>query len=710
MTGPDRSFVKRFLAKTVFSLETRLLGGLILIVLCVVTLQVVTSQRTSDMGARSIALRTATSNSQRAETLVDTVGQFRVATNMHLHNEHGSARPHTIDLTDLAIQIGEHVNALRLDGLPVHELEAPGFALDDLDTHVGAIAALEASGARDSSAIAAVHERNEAMSTAAAAISDYAKHTETEQFSELVHSAQEWRWFVNLATMGTALLVIALAYDLIFNILPALRRLHRSLRELATGKLDIELGDYSLRELQRLAGPLETFRQNALAVRNLAFTDAATGLPNRRAIIEQVGNRLAVVTEDGGPRMALVVADIDRFKHINDDYGHSAGDRLVRLIGARMGKILGEQAIVARVGGDEFALCIPLSPNQDASARVSALVAAMRQPIDLGPYNVAITMSAGVIEIGPDHAATEVSTLLDRADLALYAAKNDGRNRAVLFCPELESERELDRRLEHDLTHAVLNDELRMVYQPIHAIGERSTEIEALVRWHHPEMGAISPGRFIPAAERNGSMIELGAWIIERALADLSRWRHLTMSINLSPVQLQQDGFCAFLLGACQSHDIRPQRIMLEVTETLSIERDNRALLTLDLLRNSGFRIALDDFGTGYSSLSMMKSFPFDRLKLDRSLINDLADDPTARAVFDAAVTMALRIGAQVVAEGISEKDLVELVSLSGCTHLQGFHFSRPIEASEVEAYFQALQAADGVQEFRERTQGRAAA
>jgi EAL domain-containing protein (putative c-di-GMP-specific phosphodiesterase class I) len=203
-------------------------------------------------------------------------------------------------------------------------------------------------------------------------------------------------------------------------------------------------------------------------------------------------------------------------------------------------------------------------------------------------------------------------------------------------------------------------------------------------------LGPISPARFIPAAERSGLMVQLGYWIVQRALTDLAGWPHLTMSINLSPLQLQQEGFVGFLMDSCRRNGIAPHRLFLEVTESLSIERNTRALMTLNLLRNAGFRIALDDFGTGYSSLCMMKTFKFDRLKLDRSLITDLDKDPTSQAVFDAAVTMALRIGAEVVAEGISEAGLIAPVESAGCTHVQGFHYSHPIEASAVENYYRA--------------------
>lgn len=358
----------------------------------------------------------------------------------------------------------------------------------------------------------------------------------------------------------------------------------------------------------------------------------------------------------------------------------------MKLVGQRMCGVLGSEALIARIGGDEFAILAYGSREARAEDVSNALVEAVREPFDIDSFAIAVTVSLGYIEVPDDTFAIE--RLLNRADLALYASKRGGRNMSTGYSETLSEEQNLDRTLEHDLARALGSGELRMVYQPIYLSESEAREIEALVRREHPELGAISPARFIPAAERSGAMPRLGAWIIERSLSDLSRWPGLSMSINLSPLQLQQEGFIAFMLEACRRNDIRPRRVILEVTETVSIERNTRALLTLELLRNAGFRIALDDFGTGYSSLCMMKTFRFDRLKLDRSLVTDIGKDDTSRAVFDAAVQLARQIGAEVVAEGVSEEALVETARLAGCTHLQGFHLSLPVEAQAINDIF----------------------
>jgi diguanylate cyclase (GGDEF)-like protein len=679
------------------SLERRLVGALLLIVACTGALQLLSQDRAFRLRAESEDLRLAASSAEHAGQLVKSVGQFRLATHLYLSAERPTGRrdDEAGELTDVAIRIGDQVNTLRVSGMALYGPSRDIAVLADIDQHVARIVEAGRGAHASRRERAAIDARNARMAALAAAIEARAGADRDDAFAQLTRSSADWQMIVMVSgavTVGFALLIL---FDLLRNILPALRRMHVALRRLAAGDLDVEVGHFRLRELQALSGSLETFRRNAQAVQSLAFTDPSTGLPNRRAFVERSRAMLATGAES---RFVVMLADIDRFKHVNDDYGHAAGDCLVRLIGERMGETLGPDAVIARTGGDEFALCAALPAGAAAATLGADLVAAMRAPFDLGDYNVAISISLGLVEAAGGAPEPEVGALMNQADLALYASKNGGRNRATRFTAELEEERALSRALERDLALALDAGQIRMVYQPIHAIGglgdaggiaAGENEVEALVRWLHPTLGEISPARFIPAAERSGMMVQLGYWIVQRALGDLARWPALAMSINLSPLQLQQDGFVGFLMDSCRQHGIAPRRVFLEVTESLSIERNTRALMTLNLLRNAGFRIALDDFGTGYSSLCMMKTFKFDRLKLDRSLITDIAKDATSQAVFDAAVTMALRIGAEVVAEGISEPGLVDPVRDAGCTHVQGYHYSRPIEAEAVAGYYE---------------------
>lgn len=687
MSSDRKSTAWSYLTSMFGSLEKRLIGALLLIVLCTGALQIISQDRAFRLREESEVLRAAASNSEHAEQLVKAVSEFRLATHLYLaQGADASATRSADELTDGAMRIGEQINRLRISGMNLYDLSQDMGVFDGIDRHVGAITR---AGRGDGAVRAgAIDARGVEMAALASAIEARAVSEREQAFDQLASATRDWQMLVTIAGLLTVAVVLVILLDLILNILPALRRMHAALRRLADGDLDFEVEEFQLRELKALSGSLETFRRNAQAVKSLAFTDPSSGLPNRRAFAELAGLRLAAPAGHG---FAVMLADVDKFKHVNDDYGHAAGDRLVRLIGERMGAALGEGAVVARVGGDEFAICAPLG-DRSAATLGADLVAAVQEPFDVGGFAVAITISLGVVETPGGEDEGDVAALLNRADLALYASKNGGRNRATRFTADLEEEREINRALERDLARAFEGEQLRMVYQPIHAIGAHSAageqEVEALVRWRHPVLGEISPMRFIPAAERSGLMVQLGQWIVGKALGDLARWPQLTMSINLSPLQLQQDGFVAFLLERCRDNGIAPRRVILEVTESLSIERNTRALLTLTLLRSAGFRIALDDFGTGYSSLCMMKTFKFDRLKLDRSLISDIANDATSQAVFDAAVTMALRIGAEVVAEGISEEALVEPVRTAGCTHVQGFHYSCPIEAAAVPGYY----------------------
>ncbi|WP_232492322.1 putative bifunctional diguanylate cyclase/phosphodiesterase [Novosphingobium kaempferiae] len=670
---------KSKLGRAFASLETRLVGALALIVVLTMLLQVVTQREAYALRGQSDALIAASAIAENADQFADAVDKLRMAANRGMAATGGSD-----ELTDQAIGIDEKLGKLRSSGVALYDTPGAGNPFAVLDLHVAEIRKIQQRGATSRALIERVERRNAAMAAFADGIARRTHEDRRVAQTQLVNSIGRWQLLVAGTGLVTILVVLLALFDILRNILPAIRRMHGNVQRLADGDLDIEIGEFRLKELKALSGPLETFRRNANAVKSLAFSDPATGMPNRRAFQETFGKLMAAGSED---RFACMVIDIDRFKHVNDDYGHAAGDELVRPIGERVKGLLGTDSMVARVGGDEFAVCVPLGADGCGLALAGDIVASMRAPFSLGEYSVAITVSMGVVDLGIGE-VDDVEAVLRNADIALYASKKNGRNCATAFDMSMARERAVDRALEKDLEFAFEREQLRMVYQPIHSVVDDAREVEALVRWRHPELGEVPPSSFIPAAERSGLMVRLGEWIIERALADFSRWPGLHLSINLSPLQLQHEGFSGFLLERCRRHGIAPQRLFLEVTESLSIERNTRALLTLNLLRNLGFRIALDDFGTGYSSLSMVKSFKFDRMKLDRSLVMDLGQDPASVAVLEAAVTMARHVGAEVVAEGISDAHLIGATKSAGCTHLQGYFYSKPIEAGEVPGYF----------------------
>lgn len=679
----------------VHSFERRITGALVLILVGMIGLQVVSQQRVLELRAQTGSYRESMAQFDQVRRLGDAVTRFRLSgIALVAPASEADALLKRDQLTDAAIAIANGINEIRavddqsyraVSGLPVFA-RLDGMVAELLNPQPGQPLAPAARGR--------LERFNAKLEGGVQSIDRAVTGQRDRAFDSLNAAVDSWNVVIGLAGVLTIALAAAICFDLLRNILPALRRMHDALRQLANGELDVEIEQSRLHELNELSQALETFRQHAHAVRGLAYADPATGMPNRRAFVQRLVAMQAGKGADAAcDRFVVILADVDRFKYVNDDYGHPAGDQLVGLIGARMGMLLGPQAFVARLGGDEFAVCRPLADGESAARLASDLVAAMREPFDLGHCQIAVTLSLGHVTAArsDDARMAEPSTeteLLLRADLALYASKHGGRNCATGFTAEHLAEHEIERALERDLCEAFDRGELRMVYQPIHAVGGEPDEVEALVRWTHPRHGEVPPSRFIPAAERSGLMVPLGRWIYERALSELRGWPGLQMSINLSPLQLQQEGFVGQFLDCCRRNAIDPHRLYLEVTESVSIERNPRAVLTLELLRQSGCRIALDDFGTGYSSLSLLRTFQFDRLKLDRALIGNLATDPTSRAVFDAAVTMALRIGAEVVAEGISEAELVEPVRAAGCTHLQGYHYSRPVEADQVAVYY----------------------
>jgi diguanylate cyclase (GGDEF)-like protein len=528
-----------------------------------------------------------------------------------------------------------------------------------------------------------VEEYNEKLASLTAAIEEAALVRRMAVADKMRQSIRMAFAQIALCSLAALLVGLVLFHGILGRVIPPARQLKNATQRMAAGDLDVTLPESKLSELRELADAIESFRTMARRDREMAYIDYASGLPNRRAFFRAIKHQ-----SDGNPA-AFALIDIDRFKQVNDDFGHLTGDNLVSALGARLMSILPMGSIIARFGGDEFAAYVPLPVLENPGMIADRIVREMRVPFGLPEALVSATVSVGIADVtGRDPVHADNSAIMKEVDLALYAAKNRGRNQAVAYDPELAVENNLLRRLESELVRAIEKGQLRMVYQPIISVNTEDREVEALIRWQHPDMGEISPQKLIDAAERSGQMVRLGEWIIDRALDDLGSWPDLTMSINLSAVQLQADGFAASILERCRQRKIVPARLMFEVTETVAIEQNGNAFLNLGLLRGLGFRIALDDFGAGYSSLWLLKSVHFDRLKLDRSLISDLDTSEMSVAVFKAAVALGRSLKMEVVAEGVFEEALVTPLADAGVTHLQGYHYSKPVEAEEVARYY----------------------
>ncbi|WP_346016960.1 EAL domain-containing protein [Methylobacterium sp. GC_Met_2] len=423
----------------------------------------------------------------------------------------------------------------------------------------------------------------------------------------------------------------------------------------------------------------------------LALHDALTGLPNRALFHDRLDQAIAQTARTRSPT-AVLVCDLDRFKAINDSLGHPAGDALLREVSVRMRSVLRPYDTVARVGGDEFAIVLTYLDEPCAADVVAErLIAAVAAPIHLDGQIVEVGVSIGLtIATERDRDADE---LFKRADMALYEAKAEGRNTYRIFCPDFGARVASRGQLGLDMKEGVRRGEFYLVYQPVvDATTGAVVSLEALMRWQHPVRGGVSPGEFIPLAEENGLIVPLGAWALREACSEALTWPEtLLVGVNVSAVQFRS-GLEEAVLTALADTGLPANRLKLEVTESVLMQDGDAVIACLHRLRSLGIVVALDDFGTGYSSLGYLRRFPFDKIKIDKSFIRDIAD-PDAAAIVRAVVSIGERLGMGIVAEGVETAEQLELVRREGCGQVQGFLFSRPLSSLAARAYILANQA-----------------
>jgi diguanylate cyclase (GGDEF)-like protein len=426
-------------------------------------------------------------------------------------------------------------------------------------------------------------------------------------------------------------------------------------------------------------------RRSEAKITYMAQHDALTDLPNRVLLRERLEHALAI-TRRGGPHLAVLMLDLDRFKEVNDTLGHPAGDTLLQGVAVRLRGCIRETSLIARLGGDEFAVIEYVAdPVVEATALAERIRKALCEPFDLGDHQVITGTSIG-IAIAPRD-GTDSDEILKSADLALYSAKNGGRGSFRFFEPELDQLMHARRNLERDMRTALVNGEFELHYQPF--VNVESGEIsgcEALLRWHHPQRGLVLPAEFIPLAEETGLIVPLGEWVLRAACAEAAKWPiNLKIAINLSPAQFRSKELVTIIVGALATSGIAPQRLELEVTETVIMHDSEAVFAALGQLHRLGVRIALDDFGTGYSSLSFLQKFPFDKIKIDRSFVNELSGaKEESRLIARAVVRFAVSLGKTTTAEGVETKEQLDVLRAEGCVEMQGYYFSRPTHASEV--------------------------
>ncbi|MBR0737253.1 EAL domain-containing protein [Bradyrhizobium liaoningense] len=427
-------------------------------------------------------------------------------------------------------------------------------------------------------------------------------------------------------------------------------------------------------------------RRSEAKIVHMAQHDALTDLPNRVLLRERMEHAIAV-TRNGGVDLAVLMLDLDRFKEVNDTLGHPAGDSLLRAVAARLRECTTETALIARLGGDEFAVIdYVTSPAVEAAALAESIRKALCEPFDLGDHRVTVGTSIGIAIAPRDGNDSDV--IMKSADLALYSAKSGGRGAFRFFEPELDEFMHARRNLERDMRDALAGRQFELHYQPFVGAATGKTEgFEALLRWHHPQQGLVMPDEFIPLAEETGLIVPIGEWVLRTACAEAAKWpAHVRIAINLSPAQFRSKELVPVVIGALASSGVAAHRLELEVTETVIMHDSEAVFAALGELRELGVRIALDDFGTGYSSLSFLQRFPFDKIKIDRSFVNELSGaGAEARHLAQSVVRFAVSLGKTTTAEGVETKEQLDILREEGCVETQGYYFSRPMPASDID-------------------------
>ena len=380
----------------------------------------------------------------------------------------------------------------------------------------------------------------------------------------------------------------------------------------------------------------------------------------------------------------MLCLDLDNFKSVNDTLGHPIGDKLLRTIAERISGAVGEDDTVARLGGDEFAVLQRNSSPEAAGALARRLVEIIADPIEIDGQEINSGASIGIALAPSDGNAGD--HLMKCADLALYRAKAEGRGTFRFFEPDMDARIQARRALEVDLRRALSAGEFSLAYQPqINLAGNALTAMEALLRWNHAERGPVPPSEFIPLAEEMGLIVQLGEWVLREACNEAARWPDpIKVAVNLSPVQFRNRGLVTTVTQALAAARLAPHRLELEITEAVLLQDDEAIVSMLHQLRALGVRIAMDDFGTGYSSLSYLRSFPFDKIKIDRSFIKDIERNRGSAVIIRAIANLGASLGIETTAEGVETEEQLELVRRAGCTEMQGYLVSPPRPAAEI--------------------------
>jgi diguanylate cyclase (GGDEF)-like protein len=439
-------------------------------------------------------------------------------------------------------------------------------------------------------------------------------------------------------------------------------------------------GDLALAKELQAAIKAEVVQRTRAELVHLRNFDDLTGLPNRRLFKDRLEQAL-VRAQREGIRIAVFYMDLDHFKQINDQLGHPAGDTVLRTVAERLRACTRTSDTLARLGGDEFAVIQPTVRRvEDVDILAQRLLAAIKPPLELGGQPHHVGLSIGVAISVPD-APNQPDELMKQADMALYRAKGEGRGQVRFFTPDMDAQLQERRAMESDLRLALAEDRLFLHYQPqVDLVTEKVLGAEALLRWDRPGHGPVPPDRFIPLAEDTGLILPIGTWVLREACRRAATWAEpIAIAVNVSPKQLRQADFCATVSAIIAETGIAPSRLELEITEGVLMQGTEQNVAILQRLSEIGVSLAMDDFGTGYSSLGYLRKFRFDRIKIDRSFVSRLGEDPHAEAIVSAVVGMTEALGARSIAEGVETPTQAEVLRTLGCTEAQGYLYGRPM-------------------------------
>ena len=452
---------------------------------------------------------------------------------------------------------------------------------------------------------------------------------------------------------------------------------------------------YVIHALKRQLAYAEQLASSRRQFDTLAYYDPLTNLPNRRLMADRLAYAVEKAKRDGMVG-AILFIDLDEFKIVNDSQGHKSGDLVLQEVAGRLAVCVGGRDTVAHIGGDEFIVILDelATKRADAASRAEIIgeliLAALSSPLTIEGNHLRLTASIGIAIL--DQQALPSDQLLAQADIAMVQAKQSGRNCIRFFDPTMQDEITRRVQLDHALSSALAHHEFRLYYQMQVDVLGRITGAEALIRWIRPDQGIIGPNEFIPRAEETGLIQQIGQWVLDEACHQLKRWesnpatRDLILSINVSALQFRQPKFVDQVIVAIERYGINPERLEFELTEGVMVGDVESTAGLMNALHSIGIKLSLDDFGTGYSSLQYVKKLPIDQLKIDRSFVTDLGIDPDDDAIVDAIIAIGLSMHLEVVAEGVETEQQRDLLTQKGCTHYQGYLFSKPIPIEEFEA------------------------